>query len=278
MRTAPAVCRSAFSVGGWVAGRLRLLCDRPDGHRPQPFGGRNPRPGRARGERMQTEGRTVRNIVFMAWASRFTMKHSVRSDRRAPSPPKLFLIYPPGRVLFSTVGIPDAMIRCARRFPDVNLALSLHSVRQDGSRATDPARRQILRSTSSRRGRPGQRDPAKLRDDRVSHARRAIKIRRRRPRSDRFGSPASTWHVNYPVQSDRNRASSPYDAAHERDAFAAIIQSGRPSRPRSATHSAPTSPLLRPTGAIRKSRYAGNGPPSPALDGGTCPACRMVTM
>jgi 23S rRNA (adenine2503-C2)-methyltransferase len=31
--------------------------------------------------------------------------------------------------LISTVGIPVAMIRCARRFPDVNLALSLHSVR-----------------------------------------------------------------------------------------------------------------------------------------------------
>jgi 23S rRNA (adenine2503-C2)-methyltransferase len=30
----------------------------------------------------------------------------------------------------STVGIPDATIRCARRFPQINLALSLHSVRQ----------------------------------------------------------------------------------------------------------------------------------------------------
>src|SRR5437762_3765896 len=37
----------------------------------------------------------------------------------------------PGRILISTVGIPDAMVRCARRFPDVNLALSLHSVRQE---------------------------------------------------------------------------------------------------------------------------------------------------
>jgi 23S rRNA (adenine2503-C2)-methyltransferase len=37
----------------------------------------------------------------------------------------------PGRILISTVGIPDAMVRCARRFPEVNLALSLHSVRQE---------------------------------------------------------------------------------------------------------------------------------------------------
>ncbi|HVT30759.1 MAG TPA: 23S rRNA (adenine(2503)-C(2))-methyltransferase RlmN, partial [Lacipirellulaceae bacterium] len=36
-----------------------------------------------------------------------------------------------GRILISTVGIPDAMVRCARRFPEVNLALSLHSVRPD---------------------------------------------------------------------------------------------------------------------------------------------------
>jgi 23S rRNA (adenine2503-C2)-methyltransferase len=43
--------------------------------------------------------------------------------------PELFH-HTPGRILISTVGIPDAMIRCARRFPDINLALSLHSVRQ----------------------------------------------------------------------------------------------------------------------------------------------------
>src|SRR4029078_8241701 len=39
--------------------------------------------------------------------------------------------HPPGRILISTVGIPDAMVRCARRFPEINLALSLHSVRRD---------------------------------------------------------------------------------------------------------------------------------------------------
>jgi 23S rRNA (adenine2503-C2)-methyltransferase len=39
--------------------------------------------------------------------------------------------YPPGRILVSTVGLPDAMVRFARRFPNVNLALSLHSVRSE---------------------------------------------------------------------------------------------------------------------------------------------------
>src|SRR4029079_7788960 len=37
--------------------------------------------------------------------------------------------HPASRILISSVGIPDAMVRCARRFPEVNLALSLHSVR-----------------------------------------------------------------------------------------------------------------------------------------------------
>jgi len=36
----------------------------------------------------------------------------------------------PARVLVSTVGIPDAMIRCAKRFPRMGMALSLHSARQ----------------------------------------------------------------------------------------------------------------------------------------------------
>jgi len=37
----------------------------------------------------------------------------------------------PGSLLVSTVGIPDAMVRCATRFPGVNLALSLHSVSEE---------------------------------------------------------------------------------------------------------------------------------------------------
>jgi 23S rRNA (adenine2503-C2)-methyltransferase len=44
--------------------------------------------------------------------------------------PELFH-HTPGRILISTVGIPNAMIRCARRFPEINLALSLHSVRAE---------------------------------------------------------------------------------------------------------------------------------------------------
>lgn len=82
------------------------------------------------GERMQFEGRPVRNIVFMGMGEPFHNEEAVYEAVAALVSPELFH-YPPGRILISTVGIPDAMVRCARRFPQVNLALSLHSVRQD---------------------------------------------------------------------------------------------------------------------------------------------------
>jgi 23S rRNA (adenine2503-C2)-methyltransferase len=82
------------------------------------------------GERMQAEGRRVRNIVFMGMGEPFHNEQAVYHAVAALLSPELFH-HTPGRVLISTVGIPDAMIRCARRFPEVNVALSLHSVRQD---------------------------------------------------------------------------------------------------------------------------------------------------
>jgi 23S rRNA (adenine2503-C2)-methyltransferase len=81
------------------------------------------------GERMQAEGRRVRNIVFMGMGEPFHNEEVVYQVVEALLAPDLFH-HPPGRILISTVGIPDAMVRCARRFPEVNLALSLHSVRQ----------------------------------------------------------------------------------------------------------------------------------------------------
>jgi 23S rRNA (adenine2503-C2)-methyltransferase len=79
---------------------------------------------------MRTEGRSVRNIVFMGMGEPFHNEEAVYEAVSALLVPELFH-HAPGRVLISTVGIPDAMVRCARRFPEVNLALSLHSVRQD---------------------------------------------------------------------------------------------------------------------------------------------------
>ncbi len=82
------------------------------------------------GERMRAENRSVRNIVFMGMGEPFHNEETVYQAVAALLSPDLFH-HTPGRILISTVGIPDAMVRFARRFPDVNLALSLHSVRQD---------------------------------------------------------------------------------------------------------------------------------------------------
>jgi 23S rRNA (adenine2503-C2)-methyltransferase len=82
------------------------------------------------GERMAAEGRRVRNIVFMGMGEPFHNEQALYEAVAALLSPELFH-HTPGRILISTVGIPDAMIRCARRFPEVNLALSLHSARQE---------------------------------------------------------------------------------------------------------------------------------------------------
>jgi 23S rRNA (adenine2503-C2)-methyltransferase len=81
------------------------------------------------GERMAVEGRPVRNIVFMGMGEPLHNEETLYESVAALLAPEQFH-YSPARILISTVGIPDAMIRCARRFPSVNMALSLHSVRQ----------------------------------------------------------------------------------------------------------------------------------------------------
>ena len=81
------------------------------------------------GELLAAENRRVRNIVLMGMGEPFHNEQNVYDAVTALLDPQLFH-HPPGRILISTVGIPDAMIRCARRFPEVNLALSLHSVQQ----------------------------------------------------------------------------------------------------------------------------------------------------
>jgi 23S rRNA (adenine2503-C2)-methyltransferase len=82
------------------------------------------------GEHLREEDRSVRNIVFMGMGEPFHNEATIYDVIGKLIAPELFH-YPPGRILISTVGIQDAMVRCARRFPKVNLALSLHSVRQD---------------------------------------------------------------------------------------------------------------------------------------------------
>ena len=74
------------------------------------------------------ERRTIRNLVFMGMGEPFHNEENLYATLEALTAPELFH-HPASRILVSTVGLPDAMIRCARRFPTVNIALSLHSVR-----------------------------------------------------------------------------------------------------------------------------------------------------
>ncbi len=80
------------------------------------------------GQLLAGEGRRVRNIVFMGMGEPFHNEANLYGALESLTAPELFH-HSPAKILVSTVGIPDAMIRCARRFPQVNLALSLHSVK-----------------------------------------------------------------------------------------------------------------------------------------------------
>lgn len=81
------------------------------------------------GEQIAGEGRTVRNIVLMGMGEPFHNELAVYEALEVLTDGRGFN-HPASRILISTVGIPDAMLRCARRYPAVNQALSLHSVRQ----------------------------------------------------------------------------------------------------------------------------------------------------
>ncbi|MCA9229273.1 MAG: 23S rRNA (adenine(2503)-C(2))-methyltransferase RlmN [Planctomycetales bacterium] len=81
------------------------------------------------GQLLVREQRKIRNIVFMGMGEPFHNEDNLYRALDALTAPELFH-HSPAKILVSTVGIPDAMIRCAQRFPEVNQALSLHSVRQ----------------------------------------------------------------------------------------------------------------------------------------------------
>ena len=79
---------------------------------------------------LESEGRQVRNLVFMGMGEPF---HNEAELFRALDwlAAREGLHINPRRMLVSTVGIPDAMVRCAKRFPRLRLALSLHSARAE---------------------------------------------------------------------------------------------------------------------------------------------------
>lgn len=81
------------------------------------------------GQLLKGERRSVRNIVFMGMGEPFHNEDNLYAALDILTAPDFFH-HPPTKILVSTVGVVDGMLRCATRFPQVNLALSLHSVRQ----------------------------------------------------------------------------------------------------------------------------------------------------
>jgi 23S rRNA (adenine2503-C2)-methyltransferase len=89
------------------------------------------------GQLLTAEQRQLHNMVFMGMGEPFHNEQNLFEAIECLTDTRQFA-RSPGSLLISTVGIPDAMIRCAQRFPNVNLALSLHSVDQDLRRSIIP--------------------------------------------------------------------------------------------------------------------------------------------
>ncbi len=78
---------------------------------------------------VKPEGRSIRNVVFMGMGEPLlNMQHVFESVDFLKAVP--FFNLSGSRITVSTVGIPHAMERFAETYPDVQLALSLHSARQ----------------------------------------------------------------------------------------------------------------------------------------------------
>ncbi len=79
---------------------------------------------------LRAEGRKVRNLVFMGMGEPFHNEAHLYEALEGLRSPHGFN-FDEGRLLVSTVGVPEAMVRCSRKFPKISLALSLHSARQE---------------------------------------------------------------------------------------------------------------------------------------------------
>lgn len=78
---------------------------------------------------LAAEGRAIRNVVFMGMGEPFHNEPNLYRALDVLNSPRCFDLAPQ-RTLVSTVGLAEPMVRFARRFPDVHLALSLHSANQ----------------------------------------------------------------------------------------------------------------------------------------------------
>lgn len=90
---------------------------------------------------LASDGLEVRNVVFMGMGEPLHNEAEVYGALDVMLDP-LYLNLPARRITVSTVGIADAMLRFSRKYPEVNLALSLHSARQDQREKMIPVARQ----------------------------------------------------------------------------------------------------------------------------------------
>lgn len=86
---------------------------------------------------LRPEDRRIRNVVFMGMGEPFHNEEVVAEAIEVLQSPRCFDLEP-ARILVSTVGISEAMIRFAKRFPAVGLALSLHSALEETRRSIIP--------------------------------------------------------------------------------------------------------------------------------------------
>ncbi len=89
------------------------------------------------GQILTSEQRRLQNIVFMGMGEPFHNEQNLHEVLEILTDARQFE-RSPGSLLVSTVGIPEAMVRCARRFSRVNLAFSLHSVNPEIREAIIP--------------------------------------------------------------------------------------------------------------------------------------------
>jgi 23S rRNA (adenine2503-C2)-methyltransferase len=88
----------------------------------------------------RAEGRVLRNLVFMGMGEPLHNEEALGEAVEALRDPERFN-FADRFIVVSTVGVPAAMVRFARRFPGVNLALSLHSAREEVRRWLVPTTR-----------------------------------------------------------------------------------------------------------------------------------------
>lgn len=79
---------------------------------------------------LREEGRALRNVVVMGMGEPLHNEENLFQCLEILRDVRFFNLSE-NHLLVSTVGIPDAMVRFSERFPNIRLALSLHSARQE---------------------------------------------------------------------------------------------------------------------------------------------------